>query len=58
MEIPDWLTEAQRDEIMASIAAAVRYVVLKQADACRQAIRNHQQPPVMFEEGRNAVLLI
>lgn len=59
MQQPDWLPEAQWNAIMDFIATAIRDGVIKQADACRrQVIRNHQQPPVTFEEVRNAVLLI
>lgn len=59
MEKPQWLAEAQFEEIWNTIFAAMRdVVVVDQTDVCRQVIRNHQQPLVMFEEVRNAILLV
>lgn len=49
------LTQEQWDEFFKRITAAN---VVGEADASHQVIRDHQQPLVMFEEVRNAILLV
>lgn len=58
MEKLNGLTQVQLDELCDFITEAIHDVVIEQADTCRQVIRDHQQPPVMQEEVRNAILLI
>lgn len=57
MDKPKWLTQAQWDQLW-DLMAAMHNVVVDQADASRQVLRDHQQPLVMFEEVRNAILLV